>query len=85
MCGQLSTNGESLVTHKCECVTEFLSLSFEKLSDADVRVLNEGLLEEALLAVKLVDLTLEDVFNDVRWLACCFELLAVDLVFFFND
>ncbi len=42
--GQLSSDGESLVTHKCECVAEFLSLSFEKLSDAEVWVLNEGLL-----------------------------------------
>lgn len=67
-----------------EGVTEFLAFGSEKLLDGKIRVFHEGLVDETGFGEELVDLTDEDLFNDLGRFASGFELLAVDVVFFLD-
>ena len=78
-------DAEALVAFDSECVTKVFAFCFEKLSNAEIWILNECLLSKYLLAVELVDLTNENLLNDCFWLTVCKELLTVNIVFFFNN
>ena len=68
-----------------EGVADFFALSFEETLNGGVGVLNEALLEEAVLGVELAKLSADDFFENVSRLVLSFHLLAEDVLLGFDE
>src|SRR4030095_818157 len=81
------SNGHARLTHleareaaHSDILAQFADLRGDQLPDADGLVLDEGLLDQADLLVELLHLSGDDLFDNLRWLACRRGLCAIDVL-----